>query len=294
MGPKPVLDVSSPPKAASSAAALGLSYESSPAVPPGGIVPPGPPAVVPAGAPAPSLAFAVTTAAEPARVSESDGDDVAAVLDVLAADDDGVVGEGPAASGVLSGSFLESAAPVAGGSSASVAEVAPPTPVSRAPSLGEMSWVELQAEARARAADLLGVEHLGVPVWPAGEPSYVRIRRWERALAAAVDHFDNLLTALKLPARLRRLITSLRNRYGRQLALARDGCDSLRALVILEPEAARTLIGQEIPRQKIARFPLLKRYIFRQRFSSRRCSSSEQAGHDSVRRSPELSAISIR
>ncbi|EJD32723.1 hypothetical protein AURDEDRAFT_77511 [Auricularia subglabra TFB-10046 SS5] len=54
------------------------------------------------------------------------------------------------------------------------------------------------------------------------------------------------------------------------------------------------LIGQEIPRQKIARFPLLKRYIFRQRCSSRRCSSSEQAGHDSARRSPELSAISIR
>ncbi|EJD37062.1 hypothetical protein AURDEDRAFT_173911 [Auricularia subglabra TFB-10046 SS5] len=101
-----------------------------------------------------------------------------------------------------------------------------------------MSWAELQAEARARAANLLGVEHLGVLVWPAGEPSYVRIRRWERALAAAVNHFDNLLTALKLPARLRRLVTALCNQYGRQLALARDGCDSLTALVILEPGAA--------------------------------------------------------
>ncbi|EJD32936.1 hypothetical protein AURDEDRAFT_177976 [Auricularia subglabra TFB-10046 SS5] len=274
MGPKSTLAASSPPKAAPSAASLGVSYESSrssssspgpspssaggvsgdaaadlvpsaavaAAVPSGGIVPPALPVVVPAIDPAPSLAPAPATTVVPARVSESDGDDVAAVLEALATDDDGVVGEGPSTSGALSGSLLESApkAPAAGGSPASVVEVAPSNPVVRAPPLGEMSWAELQADARARAADLLDIEHLGVPIWPAGEPSYVRIRRWERALAAAVDHFDNLMTSLKLPARLLRLVTSLRNRYGRQLALARDGCDSLRALVILEPEAART------------------------------------------------------
>ncbi|EJD36123.1 hypothetical protein AURDEDRAFT_174797, partial [Auricularia subglabra TFB-10046 SS5] len=169
MGPKAVLDVSSPPKAASSAAALDASSEPSrtpssspepspaPAgevsgdvvagpvplaavaaiVPSGGIVPPAPPVVAPAGAPAPLLAPATATPVAPARVSESDGDAAAAVLDVLAAADDDVVGEGPATSSALLGLLLESVpeTSAARGSPASVAEVVPPTPLSRVPPL---------------------------------------------------------------------------------------------------------------------------------------------------------------
>ncbi|EJD32438.1 hypothetical protein AURDEDRAFT_178494 [Auricularia subglabra TFB-10046 SS5] len=266
MGQWSILDISSPPKAASSAAARAVSADPShsptptpspspaaPAgeasssvvsglgpgaavaapVPPGGIVPSafvalaggfGPPSFLVA-----TPTVSAPTVVAPARSPEGNGDDLAAVLAVPAADDNDVVGEE---------SVPEASA--AGGSPASVVEVAPPLSSLREPPLGTMSWAELQAEARARAVDLVGVENLGVSVWPPGEPSHLRIRRWERALGVAVDHFDNLLTSLPLPPRLRRLVTALRNRYGRQLALARDGCDALEALVILEPEAART------------------------------------------------------
>ncbi|EJD47864.1 hypothetical protein AURDEDRAFT_162833 [Auricularia subglabra TFB-10046 SS5] len=248
MGKRSILDVLSPPKAAPSAAARASSSESSPSPSPSsssspaavgangtGYVPALPAGVsaaplVPSGGfgpptllVAPSAALVATTTpttpigiVAPARSSECNGDDDAAVLAFLATDGEDAVGEGPAAS-----SALTSLVPV-------------PQPTSL------MTWAALQAELLRLEPGLVGRENLRVPPWPAGEPSYKHIQRWRRALATAVDRFDVLSPSLAPATRLRRLILELRDRYGRQLAFAQDGYAALEGSAAREPEVCRT------------------------------------------------------
>ncbi|EJD40026.1 hypothetical protein AURDEDRAFT_170800 [Auricularia subglabra TFB-10046 SS5] len=166
MGKRSILDVSSPPKAASSAAARAASSESSPSpspspaaagvngaanvptlpagtfavpsAPSGGF---GPPTLLVA----PSVALVATTTpttpagiVAPARSSEGDGDDDAAVLAFLAADGDDAVGEEPAAGGALT----------------------PLVPVPQPTSL--MTWAALQVELLSLEPGLIGRENLRV------------------------------------------------------------------------------------------------------------------------------------
>ncbi|EJD34738.1 hypothetical protein AURDEDRAFT_176235 [Auricularia subglabra TFB-10046 SS5] len=245
MGKQSILDVSSPPKAVSSAAACAASSESSPLPLPlpspaaaGGnsdtdvpSLPAGSsaiPSVLSGGFGSPTLLVTPSAALVPtttpttpagivatARSSEGDGDDDAAVLAVLAADGDNAVGKEPAAGGALM----------------------PLVPVPQPTSL---------------------------MTWPAGEPSYERIQHWCRTLAAAVDHFNRLSTSLAPSTGLRRLVIALRNRYGRQLAFEHDGSDALEGSAANEPEVCRTppsgspsLIGT--PARRVSPLPKLSR-----------------------------------
>ncbi|EJD32619.1 hypothetical protein AURDEDRAFT_178286 [Auricularia subglabra TFB-10046 SS5] len=249
MGQRAVLDVSSPPKAASSAAERAVSSESSrsptpspspspspaPAgeasssvvsgpgpgaavaapVPPGGIVPPTPPFIAPAGGFGPP-SFLVApppvpapTAVAPARSPE--GGDAHGVVEAAAPPTVGVDAEGR-----------------------------DPSPESAPPPPGAMTWAQLQAELLGVAANLVGPQHLGLLPWPVGEPSYKRIERWRLALETAVEHFDMLSLSLRSGTRLRGLVVTLRDRYGRQLLFANEGVGALRRNVNLEPEVCRT------------------------------------------------------
>ncbi|EJD40383.1 hypothetical protein AURDEDRAFT_170565 [Auricularia subglabra TFB-10046 SS5] len=247
MGQRSILDVSSPPKAASSAAARAVSADpshsptptptpspspspapageaSSPVlsgpgpgaavaapVPPGGIVPSAPLFVAPAGGFGPPSFLVATppvsapTVVAPARSPEGGG-----------------------AHGVV-----EPAAPPAAGVDAEERDLSPePVP----PPPGEMTWAQLQAELLGVAANLVGPQNLRLLPWPVGEPSYKRIERWRVALEVAVEHFDMLSLSLRSGTRLRGLVITLRDRYGRQLLFANEGVGALRRNANLEPE----------------------------------------------------------
>ncbi|EJD47401.1 hypothetical protein AURDEDRAFT_163618 [Auricularia subglabra TFB-10046 SS5] len=216
MGKRSMLDVSCGVNGAADVPTLPAVASAVPSAPSGGF---GPPTLLVA----PSAALVVTTTpttpagiVAPARSSEGDGDNDAAVLAFLAADGDDAVGEEPAAGGALT----------------------PLMPVPQPTSL--ITWAALQAELLSLEPGLVGRENLCVLPWPAGEPSYERIQCWRRALAAAVDHFDILSTSLAPATRLRRLVLELRDHYGRQLAFVQDGSSALEGSAAKEPEVCRT------------------------------------------------------
>ncbi|EJD45131.1 hypothetical protein AURDEDRAFT_165673 [Auricularia subglabra TFB-10046 SS5] len=206
MGQRSILDVSSPPKAASSAATHAVSSDPSPSpapagevsgpavsglgpwaavaatVPPGGIVPPAPPFVAPAGGFGPP-SFLVAPPPAPAST----------------------VRAAPAAAGVNAGGGGSAA-----GRGLTLPEPAPPPP-------GWMTWAALQAELLDLKPNMVGRQNLCVPLWPVGEPLYERIhkriQRWHEVLQVAVEHFDMLSISLHPNTRLRRLVVALWNRY---------------------------------------------------------------------------------
>ncbi|EJD33065.1 hypothetical protein AURDEDRAFT_177849 [Auricularia subglabra TFB-10046 SS5] len=272
MGQRAVLDVSSPPKAASSAAACAVSSEpshsssSSPSpspssasageasdsavsgpgpgaavaatVPSGGIVPPVLPVVAPTGSFGPP-SFLVgpppalpTDSALPPPLAPEPGASAPA-SDMDTADDAAVAD----ALGALED---EPGAPSPTAATPSVVEVSPPpgsAPAPRAP--GTMTWGELQAELRETPWVFLDAELLNVPAWPSGEPGFHRICRWRRRLGVAVDTLDNILVRRSLRPRTQLLVTALRNRYAQQLLFVREGYRPLYEQRAREPAIAR-------------------------------------------------------